>query len=127
MKKLILVLALAAPLLITESMAGPITSGGGFAVVCRNLKGRIETAEILDLYEARTKYGFTIIETKDDVEEDIRSVAINSNRVDGIDAHPSSPQSLRFINDEIKEIQDEMTSGDYENLINTFDQYFGEN
>ena len=25
-----------------------------------------------------------------------------------------------------KQIQDEMTSGDYENLINVFDKYFGE-
>lgn len=37
--------------------AGTWTSGGGNAVVCTDRQGRITSAELLDLYEARAMYG----------------------------------------------------------------------
>ena len=39
-----------------HSFAGPITSGGGKGVVCRDLKGKIASVELLDLWEARVLY-----------------------------------------------------------------------
>lgn len=44
-------------------LSGVDSSGGGNAVVCRNTKGRIKSAEVLDLFEARVLYGLTIPKT----------------------------------------------------------------
>jgi hypothetical protein len=44
------------------AFAGPSTSGGGFAVVCRDpqLQQTIKSAELLDLYEANVEYKLTL-------------------------------------------------------------------
>lgn len=67
--------------------AGPSTSGGGFAVVCRDSNSNtILSAELLDIYEARTVHGFEIMkESGDEVRDYIRSVK-NGYRLQGY--HP---------------------------------------
>lgn len=56
MKKFVLHLIL---FLITKSViAGVSTSGGGYAVVCRDTSKAIVSAELLDLAEGRLKYNF---------------------------------------------------------------------
>jgi len=43
--------------------AGVSSSGGGYAVVCRNQNNQIISAELLDLYEAKTRYGFDVVKS----------------------------------------------------------------
>lgn len=43
--------------------AGVSSSGGGYAVVCRDEKKQIISAELLDLYEGRVKHHFDIIKS----------------------------------------------------------------
>lgn len=72
MKKLVF---LSLTLSAIVALAGPSTSGGGFAVVCRDVQGRIQSAELLDLYEARTMYGFELMSASGDIVNDyLRSV-----------------------------------------------------
>lgn len=59
-------------ILMSSSFAGPITSGGGYSVVCRDTRGAILKAELLDLYEAKHKFGFHLVESKNDVKEDYK-------------------------------------------------------
>lgn len=51
----------------TAVLAGPSSSGGGFAVVCRQIDGRIQSAELLDLYEGRVKNRFQYFNSTGDV------------------------------------------------------------
>lgn len=60
MKKLILVAFL--NLLTIAAFAGVSTSGGGYAVVCRDLSKQIITTELLDLVEGRLRYNLEIFE-----------------------------------------------------------------
>lgn len=54
MKQIFLILA---PLLVTiVAFAGPISSGGGKGVVCRDPHGKVTSVELLDLWEARILY-----------------------------------------------------------------------
>ena len=93
MKKLIMALAL--PLFAYSAFAGPITSGGGFAVVCRNVKGKIDSAQLLDLYEAEKKLGLTLIESKNDVVKDLKNAVSNQYRILGFDLKdPSTDASI---------------------------------
>src|SRR4051812_1074476 len=56
-----LVLGFAAIIAASAASAGVGSSGGGKAVVCRDaLSGSIQTAELLDLYEATARYGLTV-------------------------------------------------------------------
>jgi len=45
---------------LCQAKAGSASSGGGKAVVCRDLNGRIQSAEVLDLFEGRITYGLEI-------------------------------------------------------------------
>lgn len=54
----------------SASYAGPSTSGGDTSLVCRNAKGEIETAEILDFYEARNRYSLGLASSTGSVAED---------------------------------------------------------
>lgn len=59
----------------TMTWAGPSTSGGGFAVVCRDSESRIKSSELLDLYEGRVLYGFELMPASGDMVKDyVRSV-----------------------------------------------------
>ncbi len=57
MKKILIVLSLVHASL--TAWAGPQGSGGGNAVVCRDSMGAIVSAEFLDLYEGRLRYGLS--------------------------------------------------------------------
>jgi hypothetical protein len=66
-----------------SAWAGPSTSGGGFAVVCRDGNQKIKTAELLDLYEAKHLHGFELINSSgDEVKDYLRSVK-NGYRLQG--------------------------------------------
>jgi hypothetical protein len=41
-------------------MGGGVDGGGGRAVVCRDQNGRIRSAELLDFFEARVRWNWTI-------------------------------------------------------------------
>lgn len=45
------------------SFAGAISGGGGAAVVCRNADHSIASAELLDLYEGKVRFGYEIPES----------------------------------------------------------------
>lgn len=49
---------------------GGMNGGGGRAVVCRNKDNSIKSAELLDLYEAKTIYGLTLRSPRKTFEED---------------------------------------------------------
>ncbi|RYZ77137.1 MAG: hypothetical protein EOP05_02865 [Proteobacteria bacterium] len=58
MRKLLICLSLYMLAAVSSvALAGPISSGGGGAVVCRSPQGGFISAELLDLYEAREVYG----------------------------------------------------------------------
>jgi hypothetical protein len=81
MKSLFLAVAVLSQVFIGKAFAGPITSGGGFAVVCRDSKGKISSAEVLDLYEARVKFRYTLLDSTNDVFEDFKNVEKNIDRL----------------------------------------------
>ncbi len=87
MKSLFLAVVFAGQVFLGVALAGPITSGGGFAIVCRNLKGKIDSAELLDLYEARVKFGFSLIETSNDIGQDYMNATTNLWRLWGYDVN----------------------------------------
>ncbi len=62
-----LLVLLATILISTTTWAGDWSSGGGNAVVCHAIDGKIHSAELLDLYEARTLYGKVIVPSGKDV------------------------------------------------------------
>lgn len=88
MKALTLYTLLAIILASSTAFAGPITSGGGFAVVCRN-NDEILSAELLDLYEAKNKFNYTILESSGNLEDDMIAATININRLQGHIVTPS--------------------------------------
>lgn len=62
--------------LITQTLAGVGSSGGGPSIVCRNpVNKNIESAELLDLFESKIRFGYSIVYGED---KDIRiNEAIN--------------------------------------------------
>ncbi|MDG0817189.1 hypothetical protein [Bdellovibrio svalbardensis] len=87
---------LASLLLCSSSwgLVGPSTSGGGNAVVCRNQEGKIQAAEVLDLYEARQELGFDIMPSTGDVFRDYTRAVKNGYRLQGV-VTPASEQEIR--------------------------------
>jgi hypothetical protein len=65
------------------SWAGPTSSGGGFAVVCRNAQHTIVSAELLDLYEAQERYGLRIVSSSGDLVRDYVRGVRNTYRLQG--------------------------------------------
>lgn len=63
---LLLLAALSAP-----AFAGVDSSGGGRGVVCRDSRGRIKSAELLDLWEARQIYRRVIVPSRRPVKEQV--------------------------------------------------------
>ena len=55
---------------IAFSSLGTGSSGGGYSVVCRNADGQINSAELLDLYEASHKFGLHLVESQNDIQKD---------------------------------------------------------
>lgn len=72
--------------------AGPSSSGGGAAVVCRNEAKQIEYAELLDLYEAHTIYGLTLVASKGSTEEDY---FLSADRTYTLQGHPDLAEQER--------------------------------
>lgn len=66
--------------------SGPSTSGGGFSVVCRSGTNQIVSAELLDLYEARTVYGFELMKSSGNLMRDYVRAVKNGYRLQG--SHP---------------------------------------
>ncbi len=54
---------------INSLMLGPISSGGGMGVVCRDSFGKIKSVELLDLWEAKSLYGRNIKPSKKTIKE----------------------------------------------------------
>lgn len=63
---------------IQGAMAGVSTSGGGYAVVCRNMQGAVERIELLDLFEARKIHGLTLIKSTGSMDEDLLNSVRNT-------------------------------------------------
>jgi hypothetical protein len=82
-----------AAILPLTALAGPSTSGGGFAVVCRNSTGVIESAEILDLFEARTVHKFELMKSSGDELRDYVRAVSNGYRLQGYNP-PISDQEM---------------------------------
>lgn len=72
-----------------QAIAGPITSGGGNAVVCRGSDGKIQSAELLDLYEAREKYHLSLPPASGDAEADFVAAYMRNFRRFGLYDDPS--------------------------------------
>lgn len=64
-------------------LAGPISSGGGNAVVCRSDSGAILSAEVLDIYEGRERYGYTMMEASGQFEQDYLLSVRSTYRLQG--------------------------------------------
>ena len=60
-----------------HSMAGNGSGGGGFAITCRSAQGKIERAELLDLYEARTIFNRTLIASNGNTKDDYLAAVKN--------------------------------------------------
>jgi hypothetical protein len=78
----------------TTWASGPSTSGGGFAVVCRDMNQQILSSELLDLYEARTVHQFQLMPASgDDVRDYVRAVN-NGYRLQGYDFGGENDQKI---------------------------------
>jgi hypothetical protein len=71
-------------LVTSLGFAGPSTSGGGFAVVCRDQSRNILSAELLDLYEARTAHGFQLMHSSGTELRDLIRAYNNGSRLMGL-------------------------------------------
>ncbi len=81
---------------IPTSFAGAGSSGGGFAVVCRDQNNNIASAELLDLYEARNRYGLSLIPSTGSLEGDFMLGVQNTYHLQGYDDFPID-QSVKKI------------------------------
>jgi hypothetical protein len=70
-------------LVSSVSHAGVGSSGGGLAVVCRMSTGQIAAAELLDLYEARTVFGYSVVPATGSLQRDYYLAAANTYRLQG--------------------------------------------
>jgi hypothetical protein len=55
------------------ALAGVMNGGGGRGVVCRDSRGEIKSAELLDLWEARTLFGRTVLNISTPVWDQVES------------------------------------------------------
>lgn len=71
----------------THGRSGPSSGGGsGFAVVCRDAGGQIKNAELLDLYEGRTRYHLTYAPPSGLAETDYINGIMNECRLRSVPA-----------------------------------------
>ena len=91
-----LILNLQIPLTFAKSLDGAGSSGGGFAVVCRDQNNNISSAELLDLYEARNRYGLSLIHSTGSLEGDFMLGVQNTYHLQGYDNFPID-QSVKKI------------------------------
>ncbi len=68
MKKVFVLAALS--LLGSLSFAGNSSSGGGIGVVCNGAQGKIQSVELLDLYEGRVRYHLNLVSSSGNTEQD---------------------------------------------------------
>ena len=85
--------------------AGPSTSGGGFAVVCRGLRGVIQSAKLIDLYEAQTKYGYQLMPASGDFAHDYVRAARNIYRLQGYNPPVTDDEIKTRLGDFMKIVQ----------------------
>ena len=83
LKYIVLGTLLISSIQFAHSAVGTGSSGGGFAVVCRNADGKINSAELLDLYEAKNKFKYNLIESTGSLEGDYISSVSNTYRLQG--------------------------------------------
>lgn len=79
----VFLIAAIAGLFVTPCLAGNGSGGGGYASTCRNPQGKIERAELLDLYEARTVYHRTLLTSSGDSLEDYKAALKNMYTLQG--------------------------------------------
>ena len=84
------------------SFAGPITSSGGNAVLCKNSQGEYSTAKVFDLYEGEALYGYKPQLSKDNYLVQARAFAKHLS-----DSANDSAYSQFFI-DEMERVISEM-------------------
>lgn len=84
----VLILTLQIPSTFAKSLDGAGSSGGGFAVVCRDQNNNIASAELLDLYEARNRYGLSLIRSTGSLEGDFMLGVQNTYHLQGHDDFP---------------------------------------
>ncbi len=77
--------------------SGPSTSGGGFAFVCRNGTDQIVSSELLDLYEARTVYGFELMKSSGNVMRDYVRAVKNGYRLQGSHPHITEQEMIENV------------------------------
>jgi len=88
---------LSAPLAQAAEVAGPSSSGGGSAVVCRNPDGKIYYSELLDLFEARAVIGLKLPAASGSIYTDYRRSVENTHRLQG---HPDLADKIVEQSDE---------------------------
>jgi hypothetical protein len=81
-----------------SAIAGVGSSGGGFALVCRQADGRIGNAILLDLYEAQVRLGLKLPRASGSLERDYLRSITNSYRLKGND-----PSQLRPTLDNLRD------------------------
>ena len=86
----------------SAAAVGVGSSGGGKAVVCRNLlTGVIKTAELLDLYEATNVHGLTLRRSSGDITEDYALVVREARRITG-DPEQDEAMDRSFLDSQIQ-------------------------
>jgi hypothetical protein len=74
MKTEILFLAILFLTSSTYAATGGVDGGGGKSVVCRDINGKIISAEVLDLYEGRVQYGLAPAISSDPIDQQVQAV-----------------------------------------------------
>lgn len=72
-------------LTVTCHAQGGMNGGGGRAVVCRDSSGKITSAELLDLYEAREVFGYVLRVSAPTEEAELQTTAAEYRRYFGYD------------------------------------------
>jgi hypothetical protein len=76
------------------ALADGVDGGGGGAVVCRDPSGKIYSAELLDLYEGRSKYNISYFQSTGDPQQDYLKAVLNSYHLQGYSAEISDEEIL---------------------------------
>jgi hypothetical protein len=71
-----------------SSFAGVTNGGGGKAIVCRDPQGKIQSAQLLDIYEATAQYGLTLIPAAGSLQEQLKQIQA---KVDSLTDSPRIP------------------------------------
>ncbi len=69
-------------LAVIQVKAGPSTSGGGGAFVCRDSKGQVTSSELLDLWEAKNLLNWKVEYSKDPVDTQIQKALSRLKLID---------------------------------------------